>query len=88
MNYYKIKIKFSKVRHGPFKHKETSKIISGPTPEMYSDSDIIVILDNHIVVKSYYFRDSFGHWFSTTHDPWGRIYTPRVTHWMVPENYE
>lgn len=84
MNWNKIKLKPVLIQRGYFKGKQKSEIVYGSPPEEFSDIIIPVILDYHKVVESYYFRDSFGHWFSSVNNPWGTEYTYRVTHWADP----
>ena len=52
-----------------------------------SDTYILICLCNKFQKVSYYFRDSFGNWFSTDYDIWDKTYTDEATHWMpLPES--
>ena len=51
-----------------------------------SDTYILVCLNGMVIRTSYYFRDSFGKWFSSPSEIWDKYYTNDVTHWMpLPE---
>ncbi len=47
-----------------------------------SDEYVLVCLWGKFIKTSYFFKDSFGEWFSTDYDIWDQQYTDAVTHWM------
>jgi len=46
-----------------------------------SDEVYLVVLENKWVTMSYFFVDSFGHWWSSQFEPYDKYYTGMVTHW-------
>lgn len=47
-----------------------------------SDTFVLVFLSPGTITLSYYFKDSYGKWFSDQWNVWNKEYTKYVTHWM------
>jgi len=58
------------------------KWVDAQKKEPLSDTHVLVLLHGKFPAVSYFFIDSFGHWYSSEWEIYDKAYDGDVTHWM------